>query len=205
MAIKFYDGTEKYNGCVLYLGETNYIDSTYFYAFVYDKDQDNFIKVDYDSDAFAGGGSAEVDATQEVIDLYRARSQAAIAKLNYETACKLHQYRLDFCHYAGVTFSEANRLFNSCGKTTDTIVIIGKLLHTKTFKSDFRKKMAEQVRAWLHEDTPKFKTPLSINQLQCCKSPVFKGDSIYKAPWNKGEYVTHLDNVERFFKGYRSV
>ena len=119
MAIKFYDGTEKYNGCVLYLGETNYIDSTYFYACVYDKDQDTFIKVDYNSDAFAGGGSAEVDATQEVIDLYRARSQATIAKLNYETACKLHQYRLDFCHYAGVTFSEANRLFNSCGKTTD--------------------------------------------------------------------------------------
>ena len=204
MSVKFYNGTEKYIGCVLALGETHYIDATYYYALVYDKDQDSFIKVDYYSDAFAGGGHANVDATQDVIDLYRERAQAAAKKLDYETASKLHQYRLDFCHYTGTTFVEANRLFNAYGKVSDELVVIGKLLHTKTFKNEFRKKMAEQVRSWLHEETPKFKTPLSVNQLHYCKSPVFKGDSIYKAPWNNGEYASHLYNAERNGTGYRS-
>ena len=64
MAIRFQDGTTIYPGAVLALRERNYWDDSDFYAVVWDGHE--VTEVEYATTRFAGGGSAQVDATDDV-------------------------------------------------------------------------------------------------------------------------------------------
>lgn len=66
MAIKRSSGEVRYEGCVLATRERNMHDDSDFYAVVWDNDEGCLREVEYDTTRFAGGGSASVDATDEV-------------------------------------------------------------------------------------------------------------------------------------------
>ena len=203
---KKYDlSKECFKGCVLALREHNGFDDSDYYALVYDKEKDSFYEVEYATTRFACSSYAVVDATPEIVELYRTRAKQAAFRSRVHTAWEFHQYRLDFLKFANVSFKEANKLFNAYGEISENLVRVGKLLHTKNFRSDFRKNMAEQVRAWLKDENPKYKTPLSPRQLDYCCNPTYNGDSIYKAPWNEGKYASHLYNLKRFGTGFRQL
>lgn len=192
---------ERYKGCVLFLREHNGFEDSDFYALVYNKDTDKFEEIEYGSTRYAGGGVAHVDATPEILALYRTRAEQAAFRCKVQATWKFHQYRVDFCKATNVSFKEANKLFNAYGAISADLVRVGKLLHTRNFRSDFRKKMAEQVRTWLKDENPKYKTPLSPKQMDFCTDS-YRGDDVRDAPWNDGTYAHHLDYRARFGTGY---
>jgi hypothetical protein len=57
---------ESYVGCVLATREENYYDDSDYYAVVWDEEHQRITRIDYDTTRFAGGGSASIDATDEV-------------------------------------------------------------------------------------------------------------------------------------------
>lgn len=74
-------GTEEtFTGAVLATGEMNGRDDSDFYAVVYDAKLDSVYRVEYATTRFAGGGSASIDATPEVMAL----AEAAMARSFYE-------------------------------------------------------------------------------------------------------------------------
>jgi hypothetical protein len=68
MAVVSSDGTRRYVGATLALREHNGYHDSYFYATVYDAEADRLTDVEYNSTAFAGGGTAYLDATTETLD-----------------------------------------------------------------------------------------------------------------------------------------
>lgn len=85
MPIIGYDGTRTFEGCVLATGEMNYHDDSDFYAVVWDAagrdGQGSIHRVEYDTTRFAGGGSAGVDATEDV--KRQAEKYLAVRYLDY--------------------------------------------------------------------------------------------------------------------------
>jgi len=63
MAVVRHDGTREYEGAVLTTRERNYHDDSDFYAVVWNGKA--LREVEYDTTRFGGGGTAEVDATEE--------------------------------------------------------------------------------------------------------------------------------------------
>ena len=59
-----------YEGAVLYKGERNYHDDSDYYALVWDESEGVGKIVEYDTTRYAGGGTAKVDATDEVREKY---------------------------------------------------------------------------------------------------------------------------------------
>jgi hypothetical protein len=55
-----------YQGCVLTDREENHSDDSDFYAIVYDMNNKTMRRVDYNSTRYAGGGSCQVDATEDI-------------------------------------------------------------------------------------------------------------------------------------------
>ena len=50
-------------------------------------------------------------------------------------------------------------------KAREGVELLEALLKTKNFRSAYRKSLADQVRAWLKQENPTFKTPLSPKQM----------------------------------------
>jgi hypothetical protein len=70
--------TEHYKGAVLVAhGEHNYRDDSYFFALVWDEEQQQVKEVEYAATAYYSTGRAETDATREVIELAVAQRAAA--------------------------------------------------------------------------------------------------------------------------------
>lgn len=70
--------TERHKGAVLIAhGEHNYYDDSYFYAVVWDAETAQLKEVEYAATAYASTGSAETDATREVIALAIEQRAAA--------------------------------------------------------------------------------------------------------------------------------
>lgn len=65
------------------------------------------------------------------------------------------------------SYHEAGRLQNSFENyyNDSEAYIIKKLLRTKKFRSHFRESLAKQIRSWCRDKNPKYKTPLSYNQI----------------------------------------
>ena len=57
----------RYVGCVLYTYEHNMAWDSYWYAVCWDREKKEMVEVEYDTTAAAGGGTAIVEATEEVL------------------------------------------------------------------------------------------------------------------------------------------
>jgi hypothetical protein len=68
MTITNYKGEKSYKGAVLTTREENGYDDSDFYAVVWDEAEGRTKRVDYNTTRFAGGGTADIDATPEVIE-----------------------------------------------------------------------------------------------------------------------------------------
>jgi len=79
MAVKDGNGGSSYQGAVLATRERSGHDDSDFYAVVWDEERGAVTTVEYASTRYGGGGSAEVDATLEVIEKARAWWRAAKA------------------------------------------------------------------------------------------------------------------------------
>ena len=78
MSIFLENGKEIYKGCVVRLWEHNGCWDSDFYATVWDEETKSIKEYEYDTTRFAGGGSAETDATPEVlikVAKYKAKDQ----------------------------------------------------------------------------------------------------------------------------------
>lgn len=75
MAIYYSDET-RYVGCVLETRERNYHDDSDFYAIVWNEERQEITTEEYATTRFGGGGSASIDATDEV----KAKASAWLKK-----------------------------------------------------------------------------------------------------------------------------
>lgn len=140
------------------------------YAIVYDIIQDQTKEICVHCDFDGGYSTAEVDASpalmlQYALHLERKERKAKANKLIHE-----HNRRWTQCHFMNVTLSQYKRL-KRLGN--DSFEILYTLLGTKKFRNEFRAKLAEQVRNWLNDPEPKYRTPLSPKQLACADTRHF--------------------------------
>lgn len=62
----------EYAGCVVDMYEHNGYNDSYWYAVCWDRGRQELVAVEYDTTAAAGGGWAEIDATEDVLrEMYR--------------------------------------------------------------------------------------------------------------------------------------
>lgn len=178
---------ETYVGQVLELGEHNYYDDSDFYALVFVPETEEFREVCYDTTRFAASNmSANVDATAETIAAYRKFRQRKLDEAKLSAALYDHAKRIELKRAMGITFKQMGRILSVLSPRSAMFDVIVALLSVKNFRSEFRKGMAEQVRAWLDDPSPKYCHPLSERQYQCLVSkytkeawPPFKADSTY--------------------------
>lgn len=127
------------------------------YGIVYDVVTDKVTKI---------YARAEVDASEELIALYKKhienekRHNEAVRKWN------LHNAQIEKAHSLNITVKQLNKLVSTYG---DGRVFEGcvELLSVKKFKSAFRESLSTQLRTWLNDPAPKFKFPFSHKQEEC--------------------------------------
>lgn len=153
------------NGKVLFEGETfdcyeeNYPDDSYWYALSF---HDGKIeKTLVGSTAFGSVGVYDyrVDITPEV----KAELDEYYRKENVKHRWERRKYENTFAHKAGITRFDIYKLNDIYNR--DTVDAILSLLSVKRFRSEFRKRLAEQVRAWLRGEY-EYRYPLSRHQLE---------------------------------------
>lgn len=109
--------------------------------------------------------ASAVDATPEVRAAYDVWKAAKDRLMRVQG--KLHRRKLDIELAKKMNlknYHEVRRLKNMYDK--DTFESIASLLKVKNFRSSFRESLAKQVRNWLSDENPKFRSPLSPKQLQ---------------------------------------
>lgn len=141
------------------------------YAVVYDIIQDKVLEICVHCD-FDDAKDVRVipDASPALVEQYR---EHMVRKERHEKAVHLvhkHNERLLQAHHMGVTISQYKRL-KVLG--SDSYDILYTLLGTKKFRNEFRAKLAEQVRNWLNDPEPKYRTPLSPKQMACADTRHF--------------------------------
>lgn len=109
---------------------------------------------------------AEVDASKELIALYKKHVENE--KRHYEAVRKwnLHNTQVETAHSLNITVKQLKKLVRTYG---DGRIFEGcvELLSVKKFKSAFRESLATQLRTWLNDPAPKFKFPFSPKQEEC--------------------------------------
>ena len=127
------------------------------YGIVYDVVTDKVMKIWH---------KAEVDASPELIALYKKHVENE--KRHYEAVRQwnLHNAQLETAHSLNITVKQLKKLVRTYGdgKIFDGCV---ELLSVKKFKSAFRESLATQLRTWLNDPAPKFKFPFSPKQEEC--------------------------------------
>ena len=127
------------------------------YGIVYDAVADKVTKI---------YALAEVDASEELIALYKKHN--VNEKRHYEAVRKwnLHNAQIETAHSLNITAKQLKKLVRTYG---DGKIFDGcmELLSVKKFKSAFRESLATQLRTWLNDPAPKFKFPFSPKQEEC--------------------------------------
>ena len=140
------------------------------YAVVYDIIQDRVQEIFVHCNFDGGYSTAEVDASPELMEKYRAHE---VREERHQKAVKLvhdHNERWNQAHHMNVTLSQYKRLKDLGSNSYE---ILYTLLGTKKFRNEFRAKLAEQVRNWLNDPEPKYRTPLSPKQMACADTRYF--------------------------------
>ncbi|MBO7526305.1 MAG: hypothetical protein J6T74_00230 [Clostridia bacterium] len=109
---------------------------------------------------------AEVDASEELIALYKKHIVNEKRHLEAVHKWKLHNAQVETAHSLNITVKQLKKLVRTYGdgKIFDGCV---ELLSVKKFKSAFRESLATQLRTWLNDPAPKFKFPFSPKQEEC--------------------------------------
>lgn len=156
---------ESYKGLVVSMYEHNGYDDSDYYAIVYDNGE--FKEIHYASTRYwTYDCNAQIDAPAELIQKYKEhceyqrRKDHVMSKwferkryIEARKECQLN------------TYHDIKKLVKCYGWRTEFFVAVQSLLKVKKFRSPFRMNLAAQVREWLKEESPKYKTPLSINQI----------------------------------------
>lgn len=179
-----------YKGCVIALREHNGYDDSDFFAEVYDESTGTFKEICYASTRYYCTATATVDATEEVKAKYRDLCKALDRDCLRHKAKELWAYRHALRNAVGITFKQLNRLFNAYGRESDAFYGIIVLLKTNKFRSEFRKKLAGQVRTWLDEEHPKYNSPLSRKQIEYVHGEM--GDVPGAIKYNVGIHGIHM-------------
>jgi hypothetical protein len=140
------------------------------YAIVYDIIQDQTKEIFVHCDFDGGYSTVEVDASPELMLKY---AMHLVRKERHKKAVHLvheHNARWLQAHHMGVTLGQYKRLKRLGADSYD---ILYTLLGTKKFRNEFRAKLAEQVRNWLNDPEPKYRTPLSPKQMACADTRHF--------------------------------
>ena len=80
MSVIGYDGKESYKGLVLQTYEKNGYEDSDFFAIVWDEEKQGLYHVEYDTTRCGGNGTAEVDATADVI----RKARKYVAKIQFK-------------------------------------------------------------------------------------------------------------------------
>ncbi|MCQ2210277.1 MAG: hypothetical protein MJZ34_08295 [Paludibacteraceae bacterium] len=145
-----------------------------YYAIVYHKEEDRIEEIHYERDDYESynmswcDGTCKVDATEDVMSAYKARLLRDERHNMAEKLYKEYLDRHDAIKMTRLSFGEYMKLANAYNGDAKFEWIVA-LLCVKNFRSEFRKKLSEQVRSWLKELTPKFNRPLSPKQLECLR------------------------------------
>lgn len=127
------------------------------YGIVYDVAADKVTKI---------YARAEVDASEELISLYKKHLENERRHLQAVKMWNIHNGQIETAHSLNITVKQLKKLVRTYGdgKIFDGCV---ELLSVKKFKSAFRESLATQLRTWLNDPTPKFKFPFSPKQEEC--------------------------------------
>lgn len=151
-----------YTGRVLSLREVNGPFDSDFIATVWGYN-DKPIDIEYmTTRGWTYANHALADATPEIKKAYLhyTRHEQAMVRL-YERAQERSTREK-----AGLTYRDYKRLKKAYRPGTEDHAVVMKLLQTRRFRSDFRHSLALAIRAWMEDDTPKYRTPITAKQLQ---------------------------------------
>lgn len=116
----------------------------------------------HNSDKIIAQTSNSVQLAYRAYQMKRAQdAQDEATRAQAETLAK-------FISSSKLTEIEAKRLY--AAYSGDTLAAIRKLL-TSALRSPFRKSIAQQIRTWLADPSPKYHTPLSSKQLSYITTP----------------------------------
>ncbi len=152
----FVDGKELFKGLVVAKYEYNGPNDSDFYAVIFDGETS--FEYCYAS-TFSGNfwGSATVDASPEWQEKYRRH-------VEFERLIKFRRRMIELAEGTGLHWTYISKLYKAYGNT-DRLSAIIRLLKTKRFRSAFRKDIAEKIRAWVLEENPRYRYPISARQL----------------------------------------
>jgi hypothetical protein len=140
-------------------------DDSDFYMVVFNPEKNTFESICFASTrgwTYPCYGSC-VDAPPELMEKYKEHL-AAEAKAKERTYFEQRKRRLEeACAAAEITPEQYRKLWAALNDEDFRAII--KLLSTN-LRSDFRKSLASQVREWLADPNPKYRSPLSPKQLQ---------------------------------------
>lgn len=148
------------NGRTLFEREANFYDDSDFYV-TYMEDSGKIREIQYATTrgwSYANG--VTIDATDDVKEVY---NQHLAQKM--QEAERIRESRLDkIAEDCKITREQLSKLFIAY-KTDDMRTRMIKLL-SSNLRSAFRKRIAQQTRDWLADESPKYPTPLSWKQAQ---------------------------------------
>lgn len=153
------------NGKVLFRGETfecyeeNYPNDSYWYALSFHDGKIEKTLVGSTAFGSVGVSDCRVDITPEV----KAKLDEYYHKENVKFRWERRKAENALAHKAGITRFDIYMLRDVYDR--DTVDAILSLLSVKRFRSEFRKGLAEQVRAWLRGEY-EYRYPMSRRQLE---------------------------------------
>lgn len=160
-------------GLCLHEFERNGYDDSDFFMVVWDEaTQEPRIEM-FASTRFWSGPcfGSKPDATPEVRAKYEAwkkedaaRQQAAKRAKRAKMLVEYREKMRADAAACGTTYTKLRKMEQAVGETYLGAIVA--LLKTKKFRSNFRANIAKQVRDWLSQDTPKYRSPLTFKQLQ---------------------------------------
>lgn len=153
------------NGKVLFKGETfniyekNYPDDSYWYALSFHDGKIEETLVGSTAFGSVGVSDYRVDITPEV----KAELDEYYRKENVKYRWERRKFENTLAHKAGITRFDIYKLNGVYDR--DTVDAILSLLSVKHYRSEFRKSLASQIRAWLAGEY-EYRYPLSRRQLE---------------------------------------
>ena len=157
--IAYADGKVLFEGETFDIYEKNYPDDSYWYALSFHDGKIEETLVDSTAFASVGVSDYRVDITPKV----KAELDEYYRKENVKHRWERRKHENALAHKAGITRFDIYKLNDVYNR--DTVDAILSLLSVKRFRSEFRKGLAEQVRAWLRGEYG-YRYPLSRHQLE---------------------------------------
>jgi hypothetical protein len=105
------------------------------------------------------------DATPEVLEAYTNWKAAQDRRYRVLNRWNDRKRVREFAQEARLTYFQARKVLQAIRPHLRPNYM--KLLCTKKFRSGFRAKMAENIRQWARDPSPKYPQPLSSNQERC--------------------------------------